>query len=164
MAVPHFDTEYGDSLIENVAIEFGPDLASQVTGDRRLTRTLQESLLAATESALDERKTYEQSLKRERESLREVRAGVSDCEQRAHELGDAAASRGGARVGLEGRFADLEEDCEDLAAARQRVIHRRRASRISWIGGESLTTFLYADIESTCPNYIPIPLLIKEVH
>ncbi len=123
MPVPHFDAEYGDSLWENVAIEFGVDIASQVTGDGQLTQM-----------------------------LREVHAGLADCEQRAHALGDAATeAQGDELIDLDTRFAALEETCDDLAAERQRVIHRRGESRISGITGDSLAGLLYADLETTCP-------------
>jgi len=152
MAVPHFEAEYGDSLRENVAIEFGVDIASQVTGDGRLTRMLREALLAGAASKVDERKTYERALRRERESLREVQAGLADCEKRAHALGDAAAeAEGDALADLGARFTALEETCDDIATERQRVIHGRRTSRISGITGDSLTGYLYADLETTCP-------------
>lgn len=152
MSVPHFDAEYGDSLRENVAIEFGVDIASQVTGDGQLTQMLREALLAGAASKVDEREEYERILRRERESLREVHAGLADCEQRAHALGDAATeAQGDELIDHDARFAALEETCDDLAAERQRVIHGRGESRISGITGDSLAGLLYADLETTCP-------------
>ena len=152
MSVPHFDAEYGDSLRESVAIEFGVDVASRVTADGALTPTLREALLAAAASKVDEREEYERSLRRERESLRDVQSGLADCEKRAHALGDAAAEAAGDELAdLDARFAALEETCDDLAAERQRVIHGRRVSRISGITGDSLAGLLYADLETSCP-------------
>lgn len=166
MSVPHFESAYGDTLAGNVAAEFGADLASQVADGRRLTGTLREALLAAAESGIDERETYRRNLRQERESLREVHAGVADCEERAHALAETAdgASGSGAVAAVDARFDDLEAECSDLATARQRVIHSRRTTRISGVDEMSLTRLLYGDLETTCPGLAEITRCLETIH
>ncbi len=166
MSVPHFESAYGDTLAENVAAEFGADLASQVADGRRLTGTLREALLAAAESGIDERETYRRNLRQERESLREVHAGIADCEERAHALGNAADEASGSEAlgAVDARFDELEEDCNDLATARQRVIHSRRTNRISGVDETSLTRLLYGNLETTCPGLAGIARCLETIH
>ena len=158
MSVAHFESEYGDTLGENIAAEFGADLASQVSDGQILIRTVHEALMAATESAIEERRQYGRNLEEERESLREIQAGVGHCEQRAYELGDAVdeASGSDALATLDAQFGDLEATCEELVTERQQLIHGRRSRQISGIDRESLTTFLYGDFEITCPGLAEI--------
>jgi hypothetical protein len=153
MAVPHFESEYGGGLAENLAAEFGPDLAAQVADGQRLTPVLYDALLAASEACREERAAYERTLDEERESLRDVRRGLADCEARASELGDtvAAADDSRALAALDDRLAALEREVADLAAARQDLVHGRTARKLSGVSGESLTSFLYDNCEETCP-------------
>jgi hypothetical protein len=165
MSVPHFESEYDDTLRENATVEFGADLASQLADGRRLTRTLRKALLAATESATEEREMYEQNLRQERESLHTIRATLADCERQVHALGDVAGadSRGGSFTDLDARFAELEAECDELAATRQRVIHGRRSPRLSGIDGVSLSTRLYGDLETTFPGLASITRCLETI-
>jgi hypothetical protein len=158
MTVPHFESEYGDTLKENVAIEFGADLANQLMDGDRLTRVVREALLSAAASVIDERETYERNLVEERESLREIHAGVADYTKRAYTLGEEAQTTSGSETlaELDTRFAELEEECADLATARQHVIHSRRNTQISGVDEKSLTTLLYRDLETPCPGLTAI--------
>ncbi|MFB6227820.1 MAG: hypothetical protein ABEH88_04430 [Halobacteriales archaeon] len=165
MSVPHFESEYGEGLKTSAAKEFGPDLGSRIADGQHLTGTLQEALLAAAESAIEEREAYARNLREERDSLSEVRAGVADCEKRARALGDAVedAARSETLADLDDQFAALEEECADLAAARQQVIHGRRAGRLSGVDGVSLTAFLYGDLETTCPGLTSIARCLEVI-
>lgn len=165
MAVPHFDSEYGDTLKQSAVTEFGTDIGRQVANGDRLTGRLRGALLTATEAVIDERDTYERNLRQEHESLLEVHNGIADCERRAHALGDAIddASRSETLGELDGRFATLERECTDLAATRQEVIHGRRSSRISGIGDRSLTALLYGDLETTCPGLTEITRCLETI-
>ncbi len=165
MSVPHFESEYGDTLKQNVVAEFGADLGRQVVEGDRLTDALHEALLTAAESAIDERDTYERTLRKERESLSQVQAEVADCETQAYTLGEKIddASRSETLGELDERFATLERRCTDLAAARQEVIHDRRSSQISGIGDRSLVAFLYGDLETTCPGLTGITRCLETI-
>ena len=165
MAVPHFESEYGGTLRESAAAEFGPTLASRMADGRRLTRAQREGLLTAAEAAVDKRELYERDLHQEQESLREVRAGVAECERRAHALGDEVDDASGSEAlgTLDARFVDLETECAELATARQQVIHGRRAGQMSGLHEESLTTLLYGELETTCPGLAGIARCVDAI-
>lgn len=153
MAVPHFDSEYGESLRENLTAEFSADLATLVTEQRRLAPVHRDALASASDRAVRERGAYLQVVRRERESLIEVRDGLDRCEQAAAAVGrtidDATSSD---RLGtLDDRLVAIERDCASLAESRQELLHGRCASELSGVEGASLTGFLYGGSEETCP-------------
>ncbi|MDS0219781.1 hypothetical protein NDI54_00245 [Haloarcula sp. S1AR25-5A] len=153
MAVPHFEAEYDDSLEANMSTEFGPELGTQIATGTRLTPQLYEALLTASEDARDERETLLPALERERESLQSVRNKLDDCERRAAALGsNARRTTEPARLDdIDDQLAEIESDCETVAATRQRQLHSRSAAALSGIDGTSLVRYLYGDRSVTCP-------------
>ena len=82
MAVPHYESEYADTLRESLATEFAPAVAAQVADGTRLTAPVYSALLAGSESASEDRDRFRRSLVREHESLLEIRGALADCDQR----------------------------------------------------------------------------------
>ncbi|EMA19677.1 DUF7260 family protein [Haloarcula argentinensis] len=153
MAVPHFEAEYDDSLEANMSMEFGPELGTQIATGTRLTPQLYEALLTASEGARDERETLLPALEDERESLQSVRATLDDCERRGAALGaNARRTTDSARLdSIDGQLAEIEADCEAVAATRQQQLHSRSAAALSGVDGTSLARYLYGDCPVTCP-------------
>jgi hypothetical protein len=153
MDVPHYGTEYDDTLFENLAAEVGVDLAAYVTEEDALTGVVYDSLVEAIERCIDERANLRPPFRRELESLREAETELNEAEADAIELGahveDARSSRRAAAI--DDRLADVERRCVDLVDRRQRRIHNRSFSQLSGVAGVSLTRFLYGDLETTCP-------------
>lgn len=73
--VDHYESVYDESLVENVSIEFGPDYAALFHTDTKVSFSppLKQSLVAATEQAVDERESLDRAVRLERESVREYR-------------------------------------------------------------------------------------------
>lgn len=152
MAVPHYETEYGDTLRANLTTEFSTEVASQVTDGTRLTPPLHRALVVGSESASEDRAQFQRSLERERDSLREVqpelvevRRRVAGIEQSINRAPTETLSR------LDGRLAALEATCGDLANERQRLVHGRSGVSLSGVTGTSLMSFLYGDCKRRCP-------------
>lgn len=165
MDVPHFEAEYDDTLEANVAVEFGADLAAQLAGGARLTPQVHEAVLAASERARDERETMLPVLERERDSLTTVRDRLDDCERRATVLGaNARRTVDSTRLSdIDERLADIEAECEAVAARRQRRLHDRSAAALSGIDETSLAQYLYADEAVTCPALADIVTCLETV-
>jgi hypothetical protein len=153
MAVPHFEAEYDDSLEANMSTEFGPELGTQLATGTHLTPQLYDALLTASEGARDERETLLPALERERESLQSVRTKLDDCERRGAALGsNARRTTDPARLDdIDAQLAEIESDCETVAATRQRQLHSRSAAALSGIDGTSLVRYLYGECSVTCP-------------
>lgn len=147
MGVPHYESEYGDTLAESVAAELGETLAGHVAGGQVLTPRLYEALRAASERARDDRSDFLRHLEQERESLCEVAAELNEVESRLVELetriDEAPTSTHLGDIG--DTLATLETRCTELANRRQTTIHGRSVREISGIEGASLLQYLYGD-------------------
>jgi hypothetical protein len=156
MAVPHYESEYDDSLAESMLTEFGDDLASYVVSGTDLSPPVYERLVAAAERAVEERETFLAALQRERASLEHARDELAEIRERAG-LDDGTADGPDATPPRsDGELRDLESRCESLSVRRQERIHSRSVAGISGIAEDSLTTYLYADLEATCPTLVSI--------
>lgn len=80
LAVDHYESVYDESLVENVAIEFGPDYAALFHSATNVgfSPPLKRSLAGAVEQAIDERASLDRAVEIERESMREYRDRIED--------------------------------------------------------------------------------------
>jgi hypothetical protein len=169
MSVPHFGAEYDEGYAENVAEEFGPELAAAlVTGDR-FDPLCKRSLLEAVEEGRSRRATLVDALDAEAESLATHRERVASLRtglaavtvdgrpvvefagHDAAETDTASPARSAPFDALADAHSDLlalREDCDAVAADRQTAIHAL-AHRLSL----SVET---ADVQSYC--YHPLPV------
>jgi hypothetical protein len=153
LLVSHFETDYGESLAENLAAELGTGLAARLFDGGRLTPQLHDTLLAACDRAIEERETYLETLATERTSLCQTRDRLDEVESRAVELGFAVGETTDSREygEIDCALQDLKEDCETLAQRRQELLHGRSTAQLVGISGERLVQLLYDDCEATCP-------------
>ncbi|WP_137682192.1 DUF7260 family protein [Haloarcula mannanilytica] len=75
LAVDHYESVYDESLVENVAVEFGPDYAAlfHPASNVRFSPPLKRSLVAATKQAIDERDSLDRAVEIEQESIQNYR-------------------------------------------------------------------------------------------
>ncbi|MFB6131273.1 MAG: hypothetical protein ABEJ28_10680 [Salinigranum sp.] len=153
MSVPHYETDYGDSLFENLAAEFGRDLARQVTRGPSVTPVLYEALVDGTKRARAERTRFLAALRRERESLERTRDELNDCETEAIRLGDRIAGSGWSdELGaIDRELEALERRCESISRRRQQLLHSRPITNLAGVGTGGLSQYLYGECETTCP-------------
>jgi hypothetical protein len=165
MDVPHYESEYGDSLVENLTAEFGSDVARCLVAGTGLTPILYEGLLDAAEQATTERRRFLAVLRRERESLQRIETELDDCERRAVELIDriSTASESGTLGRLDGELADLERQCESLSSRRQETIHGRSFTAFSGVDDGSLSGYLYEDCETSFPALADISRCVETI-
>jgi len=69
MGVPHYQEDYGDSLLGSLAEEFGPEITAAVTTTDQLTAPLRNRLIEATHEARESRHALLQGLKHEHSAL-----------------------------------------------------------------------------------------------
>jgi hypothetical protein len=153
LSTPHFEAEYGESLAENVASEFGTGLATRLFNGGRLTPQLHDALLTACDRAIEERETYLETLETEETSLCRTRDRLDEIEPRAAELGLAIDETTDSREygAIDRELQGLETDCEGLARRRQELLHGRSTARLVGISGERLVQLLYDDCEARYP-------------
>ena len=158
MSVPHYEAEYDDTYQRSVAEEFGPELAYALTRTDYFHEAYKRSLLSAVETAIQEREAFLDAVGSEIESVERAGSRLdpirSEIEAIDDELGGdeaAAAAVGfGALDACRTRTEALVEDCDRIAARRQRVLadHERRLA----IGGDlDFATYCYQDLDVSYP-------------
>ncbi|WP_136603485.1 DUF7260 family protein [Salinigranum halophilum] len=153
MSVPHFEADYDDTLAENVAAEFGEEVARHVTDGDALTPVLYRALVDAVETARFERTRFLRLLRTERDSLVSTADELNDIEQRAVQLVNRLSppETDVSSDAIDADIRELRARCESLSAARQRTIHNRSVSTLSGVENQSLTTYLYSSSETRFP-------------
>jgi hypothetical protein len=147
MAVSHYEQEYGDTLRESVAAEFGSPLAGHLAERESLTPAVYSGLLEAGERARADRTEFLRRLRRELQSLERAAAELNEIEVEVVELSERvdAASTSARLADIDSSLATLEQRCTDCANSRQATIHGRSSGAIAGVDGTSLLQYLYAD-------------------
>lgn len=165
MEVPHYDREYGDTLTESLAVEFGETVAGQLIDGQYLTSALHNALLEASETARDERDDFIRVLRREYQSLQTIESELIRIDSRLEELSQqiAATSENEELARIDEALNQLDRQCTDLTTRRQDLIHDRSISTFSGIGEQSLLHYLYADLESLTPALYDITCCLNTI-
>lgn len=146
MAVDHYDVDYGEPLADNVAAEFGEDVAAAVVDGTQLTPQLKAALLRSSEEAAKRRDSLRSTLQTEATSLSEARAALRDIQT---EL-DAVEARLDPGRSFDALAADWRElstiadRCRGLLVDRQDTLHHLAASMPP--GQPEIQAYLYADL------------------
>jgi len=152
MSVPHYEREYDDTYERSVAEEFSPELAYALTRGPRFHGECKRSLLDATETAIEERERFVETVRSEVESveraasrLAPIRSEVASTEDEAFaESGFGTLDAYRARIGV------LVDDCDRIAARRQRELAAHERG-LALDDGVDLPTYLYQELAPTYP-------------
>ncbi|WP_096395679.1 hypothetical protein [Halorubrum trapanicum] len=158
MSVPHYAEEYDDTYERSVAEEFGPELAYALTRTDYFHEEYKRSLLSAVETAVQEREAFLDAVESETESVERAGSRLEPIRREIEAIddelggegGDAAGAGFGALDACRTRTAALREDCDRIAARRQRVLadHERRLALGDAI---DLPGYCYQDLDVTYP-------------
>lgn len=164
MAVPHYDSEYGESLAENLAAECGHSLAAHLVDGEILTPTVYDAFVAACKRARHERDRTLQHVERERNSIRRHRSELDEIESAVVEAGERIESVSDTRTRsrIDETLATLEARCGDVATARQEWIHDRSVTDVDGIE-LGLFAYLYADIETRTPVLADVASCLRTI-
>jgi len=140
MSVDHYDEVYGESLIEHAAAELTDEIAAGLGRDAHLqfTPLFKRTLVAAVDSAIDQRDNFCTTLDEEQESLFRSRDGVLAL------LDELDGTR--VPAGVDSDFTDA---LDEIACHRQETFAGRTASPRT--DGHDLCACLYADCDWTYP-------------
>jgi hypothetical protein len=151
MSVPHYEAEYGDSVPESLAVEFGEDLAAAVVGGTALTPECRDAVRAAAAAARQERSDFLDVLDREAESLATAADAVADVRTTVEGLDDRPLPTRGFDDLRDcwSRLTDLEARTDAIGMRRQETIRGHRGD----LPGvpTDLTEYLYADLSVSYP-------------
>jgi hypothetical protein len=155
LELSHYDEEYGEPLLDNLAAEFGEEIGTAVAGGV-FSAELKAALCTAAREAASRRATFVSVLEEEREALDDAARELRDIGEAAAGLdADIETARGASFASLREvreRFCALDRRCEGLAERRQERLRGPRAGG-QWPrdDGASLNEYLYAPLDVTYP-------------
>ena len=152
MSVPHYDEEYGESLAEHMAVEFGDELTVAVVETKQCTPHVKQGLYRAAVAARDRRVELLSVLEAESNALRTFERELTDLTTRVETL-------------TEPLRADLTYDelCETYRELREcnracdELLHARQTQRTDGHAAnlpyaiDDLQEYLYEPFEVTYP-------------
>jgi hypothetical protein len=146
MAVPHYEQEYDEPLIEHLAAEFGTEIGIAVSQSDTLTPQLQEALIAASIQSRDERAELLERLDDETQRLEKTSTSLDELCEAISTVEASLAQRADCELAdAWERLEVLEGDCRTLLQDQQ--------CRIDGTNSEiSLQEYLYAPQEWTYPT------------
>ncbi|WP_158854635.1 hypothetical protein [Halorhabdus sp. CUG00001] len=164
MAVPHYETAYGDTLRESLTLECGPSLAGHLLDGERLTPPTYGAFLTACKQARDERQQTLQRIEREQESLERFAPALEDIERDVARAGEQidAASNTGELSEIDDQLETRETECESLASERQRQIHERAWTDIDGVD-LGFFEYVYSELETTTPVLAAIAARLETI-
>lgn len=164
MAVPHYETEYGEALVANVKAELGPDLAAALTEAPALTPGLAEQIQVAVADAIAQRSQVTQLLESEQTALSDLIGALQPIQRELDGLEFCAFERWATRTLREeyDRLLSARQRCDTLANERQ---HRRKAlSEASTLPELSTTEgYLYRSLETDYPGLAAIAVISERL-
>lgn len=152
MSVPHYEEDYDQSLHEDIAEEFSPELADALATADSLTPPIQDTLLTGSDRATNGRTTLLNALDREADTLQHVRDTLNKMNTTLNEMNQRPLGAWSSTElrSTDERLADFEAQCDDLAADRQAELHSQRIPGPHH-SDEDLNEYLYKSLPVTYP-------------
>lgn len=127
LSLSHYREEYDETAAESLAAELGPDTATALATDGGLSSGAKSALVDRSRRATDARDRLAGAIDEEIEELSGREAALSGIDRRRHRLlGHMEGIRTGretdAAIDVWNRLAELERECDELAADRQRSL------------------------------------------
>lgn len=165
MATDHYESEYGESLEDNVAMELGPEIADAIRSNTALNPLLYRNLRLSIDLSREKRCRVLDVLDTGRESLRDALEECREIDRRLVAIPDR-------RIDalpfddLEDRWThlnDLKDRCERIANARQRFVADRRLNSLEIDDHISFNGYLYATLNSRFPVLKTVAETIEQI-
>lgn len=153
MAVDHFERDYGESLSEHLAEEFGDGVARAVLTNERLSPQIKQAVLASAGESRTQREQYLKTLESERDRLRSAGEKLDDAVEICASV-DGNRLRRRSFEELQSRYERLETERSELSATlseHQDRLHEGKTFGWQREDSESVHSFLYRDIDTTYP-------------
>lgn len=153
MAVPHYESEYGESYGENVREELGPDLGALLVGGQRFERHHKRAIVSRTRETRELREQLLAALEAERESLTAFEEPVCSLAEQVSSLYAARLDTDSSRQldAYRSRLDVVETRCHELIERRQSETVTERRSLSLPINGPDIQTYVYSDLPVNYP-------------
>jgi len=162
MALSHYESDYGEEALENMEIEFGPEIADLVG---RRAPSAYRAVVGAASAAVAKRELFLEELGAERDSLEKMNQEVVDIHRAVDRLADEATS-GEVDEWYDAldRLDELEDRSGRLLADRQQQL--RDHDRVLSHGTDEtppLVDYLYADLPVRYPALYSLATLLNRI-
>lgn len=152
MSVPHYEAEYDDTYERSLAAEFGPELAYALTRTAGYHAGYESALFDAVDDAIEERERLLKRIRVESDSLDRAGSRLAAVRREIASLDAAVPESGfGALDACRARTGVLVDDCDRIAARRQRVLAEHERELRLGDDAPGLPTYLYQGISATHP-------------
>ncbi|AGN02443.1 hypothetical protein L593_12520 [Salinarchaeum sp. Harcht-Bsk1] len=154
MDVPHFDTDYDESMKEHMSTELSPELASAVVEGSQFTPAIRNPLVASAKSAAHDRRVLADQLDDERSDLEDAEDRLTDLSQRFEVTGgEGLVDRTFPDLQARwDRLNGLQDDCSAMLARRQAQLRDRTPSSGTRLQSPTaVSDYLYADLDVDFP-------------
>lgn len=161
MAVEHYDEEYAEPYLENLAEEFGPDVAQAVQSTGVVSQPLQQLLIGKASTSQTKREELIAAIDDELNELHDGHERLEAVDAARRDLAKCIEADSYDAV-AEGWFQleRLERECDDIAAARQRSLRNPPMET----EGFAFYEYLYQTIEdSTYPVLAETANLLERI-
>ena len=127
LSLHHYRAEYDETAAESLAAELGPDAATALASDGGLSSGAQSALVDRSRRAVDARDRLADAISEEIDEIGDREAALSTIDRRRRRLldhldGVRSDRETDAAVDVWNRLTELESECDELAADRQRSL------------------------------------------
>ncbi|WP_434522041.1 DUF7260 family protein [Halorubrum sp. AS12] len=124
LSLPHYRAEYDETAAESLAAELGPDTATALASDGGLSSGAKSALVDRSQRAADARDRLAGAIDEEIDELADRKTTLTEIDRRrqrllAHLEGVRSGRETDAAIDIWNRLAELERECDELAADRQ---------------------------------------------
>lgn len=161
MNTDHYDTEYGESLEQNVYNELGSGFAEVLNQGSMLTTPVYRRFRTATADAVKRRKRVLELLATERDGLRTVHTALVPARKKLEEVRACQFQRWttAALHAEYDRIEEFQDRCEELATERQRA-RREHVRKRSALPDRTVTEgYLYQPLDTSNPGLAAIAVV-----
>lgn len=121
MAVDHYEVEYDEPLLANVAAELGTDFATALSTNDHLTTPLQQALVRTSRVAARERREFESLVQSELDSLDDADTRLRNTAEAVAQARDRDFTRRPVEAFEAGtqQLQTAKQECESVIMGRQ---------------------------------------------
>lgn len=165
MSVPHYESEYDESLATNMGLEFGEAVADAVDRGTTLTPQLKETLVEQSRTARRQRMALLRQLGSECEILEEAETTLRPCRRSANRLEEASLEDYSfGDLTAEWRLlGDRLEAAETLLEDRQELVQKRERDTGVRPDDPSFEQYLYDPMDVTYPILSEATSLVERI-
>ncbi|WP_224926124.1 DUF7260 family protein [Saliphagus infecundisoli] len=152
MAVPHYEEDYGESLVDNVSEEFSSEIATVLTDGGQLTPPVQRAIITQACESRENRNQFAEIISEEEQSLKTADRDLTSILSDLDHLTDRSFPDQ-SYTDLETMWQQsrgLEDRIEAVLADRQAAI-RSIATGTRFTDHSALSEYLYHSLSTTQP-------------